>query len=309
MELKYLNTVKTILDTGSFQNAARQLNYTQSTITFQIQQLEQEWQVKLFERIGRKMVLTRAGQDILPLIENILESAEQIRNYGKSTADITGTLRVALPESLLIHKLQPVLKEFKERAPRVKLSLQPLNCYIIRDNVLHGGADLGIHYDVGGFAASIQYETLSDYETVLIASPLLSQADHDFIQANQHKSVSMIINDPGSIFQRKFDQYLKENNIRMDGIIEVGSIEATKRSVSSNLGVAYLPRFTVEEELNNGTVIELQTRLDAHTIQAVCSYHKNKWVGAPMKLFLGLLRNHLASGSETMDGEMAVALE
>ncbi|MFY4776502.1 LysR family transcriptional regulator [Metabacillus sp. RGM 3146] len=66
MELKYLQTLKTILETGSFLGAARKLNYTQSTVTFQIQQLEQELSVKLFEKIGREMVLTQAGEDILP---------------------------------------------------------------------------------------------------------------------------------------------------------------------------------------------------------------------------------------------------
>ena len=63
MELKYLNTFKTILETGSFLNAARKLNYTQSTITFQIQQLEEELSVKLFEKIGRKMIITQAGKE------------------------------------------------------------------------------------------------------------------------------------------------------------------------------------------------------------------------------------------------------
>jgi Transcriptional regulator len=60
MDLKYLTTIKTILETGTFQKAANRLNYTQSTVTFQIQQLESELGMKLFERIGRRMVLTEA---------------------------------------------------------------------------------------------------------------------------------------------------------------------------------------------------------------------------------------------------------
>ena len=60
MEFKYLHTFRTIIETGSFTKAAEKLNYTQSTITFQIGQLEQELSVKLFEKIGRKMVLTKA---------------------------------------------------------------------------------------------------------------------------------------------------------------------------------------------------------------------------------------------------------
>lgn len=293
MELKYLYTVKTILETGSFQNAARQLNYTQSTITFQMQQLEQELNVKIFEKIGRKMVLTQAGKEILPMIDTIIKSAEQISNYGKSTLELSGDLNVAIPESLLIYKLQPLLKAFKEQAPRVKLSLQALNCYVIRDKIVSGGADLGIHYDVGGSSASVMNKPLSVHDLVLIASPLLAEDQHNFVEQNQNKDVGMIINDPGSIFQQKFDQYLKDKNIRLDSMIEVGSIEATKRCVSSNLGVAYLPRFTVEEELRNQSLIELATELESDHITAVCSHHKNKWLSPSMALFISLLEEHL----------------
>lgn len=65
MNTKYLYTIKTVLETGSFQKAASKLNYTQSTVTFHIQQIEQELDIKLFDRIGRKMVLTQAGREIL----------------------------------------------------------------------------------------------------------------------------------------------------------------------------------------------------------------------------------------------------
>ncbi|MFE4711973.1 LysR family transcriptional regulator [Paenibacillus sp. NPDC056722] len=293
MELKYLYTVKTILEAGSFQNAARQLNYTQSTITFQMQQLEQELNVKIFEKIGRKMVLTQAGKEILPLIDNIIKSTEQISNYGKSTLEISGDLNVAIPESLLIYKFQPLLKAFKEQAPRVKLSLQALNCYVIKDKIVSGGADLGIHYDVGGSSASVMNRSLSAHDLVLIASPLLVEDQHNFTAKNQVKAVSMIVNDPSSIFQQKFDQYIKDKNIVMDNIIEVGSIEATKRCVSSNLGVAYLPRFTVEEELRKQSLIELPTELESERITAICSHHKNKWLSPAMELFVSLLEEHL----------------
>ncbi|OBZ14707.1 LysR family transcriptional regulator [Bacillus sp. FJAT-27264] len=293
MELKYLYTVKTILEAGSFQNAARQLNYTQSTITFQMQQLEQELNVKIFEKIGRKMVLTQAGKEILPLIDNIIKSTEQISNYGKSTLEISGDLNVAIPESLLIYKFQPLLKAFKEQAPRVKLSLQALNCYVIKDKIVSGGADLGIHYDVGGSSTSVINRSLSAHDLVLIASPLLAEDQHNFTAKNQVKAVSMIVNDPSSIFQQKFDQYIKDKNIVMDNIIEVGSIEATKRCVSSNLGVAYLPRFTVEEELRNQSLIELPTELESERITAICSHHKNKWLSPAMELFVSLLEEHL----------------
>jgi DNA-binding transcriptional LysR family regulator len=293
MELKYLNTFKTILESGSFRNAARQLNYTQSTMTFQMQQLEQELSVKLFEKIGRKMVITQAGKEVLPYIETILLATRQLENYGKDMQELTGTLKVAMPETLLTYRMQPVLKAFRQQAPRVTLSVQALNCYVIRDLLISGGADIGVHYDVGGYGTSMVTEQLTDFSMALIASPDIDNAYSDFVMKHQRKPVCLITNDPDSVFQNLFDHYLREQDIVLDGVLELGSIEAIKRSVTSNLGVAYLPRYVVEEELANGSLKELKTSLSDKTISAICTYHKNKWISPAMELFIRLLNDKL----------------
>lgn len=102
MNIKNLITFKTIPETGSFQKAANKLNYTQSTVIFQIKQLEDELALKLFEKIGKRMELTQAGKDILPYVDTILQGTEQINNYGKRLYEITGLLKLAIPDSILI---------------------------------------------------------------------------------------------------------------------------------------------------------------------------------------------------------------
>lgn len=126
MELKYLYTFKTILEADNFQKAAEHLNCAQSTVTFQIRQLEEELSVKLFEKIGRRMVLTQAGKEIIPCIEQVLQSVEQLKNYGRAETELTGPLKVAMPETLLMYRMQPVLRTFREQAPNVELSIQAL---------------------------------------------------------------------------------------------------------------------------------------------------------------------------------------
>ena len=71
MELKCLRTFRTIIDEGGFSKAAKKLNYTQSTITFQMNQLERDLSTTLFEKIGRKMVLTKAGEHLIPYVDDI----------------------------------------------------------------------------------------------------------------------------------------------------------------------------------------------------------------------------------------------
>ena len=114
MELKYLYTFYVIVEEGGFTRAAKRLNYTQSTITFQIGQLEQELSIQLFERIGRKMVLTKAGEGLVPYVEEVLNSVDRLRNFEEDLTSWKGDLRVGVGETILSYKLPPVLKAFSE---------------------------------------------------------------------------------------------------------------------------------------------------------------------------------------------------
>lgn len=292
MELKYLNTLKAILETGSFQNAARKLDYTQSTITFQMQQLEQELSVKLFEKIGRRMVLTQAGEIILTHVDTILHEVDQIVNYGKATSEMRGVLKIAFPESLLTYKLQPVLKAFRSQVNGVNLSLQVLNCYEITDALADGSIDMGIHYDVSPHSQSLVSESLASFSLALIASHDLAEEQRNFMLANQNKEIAMI--DSVSIYTELFNSYLKKKNIRLSGHIVIESVEAVKRSVASNLGIAFLPSFAIEQELEQQTLCELKTELNDQTITAMVSYHKNKWLSPAMELLLRLLKENFS---------------
>lgn len=293
MNTKYLSTLKAILETGSFQKAALKLNYTQSTVTFQIQQLEQDLSVKLFEKVGRKMELTHAGKEILPFIETILQAEYDIKNYGKELSEISGTLRIAIPDELLCTKMQPILQEFTRQAPNVQLIVKALSCYAIRDEVINGGVDLGIHCDIGGYPDTVNVENLTFYKAHLVASPTFSSSQLDFITPHQRKDVNLIISDPHSVHQKRLYQYLNDKEIILNHNMELWSVGAAKTAVMSNLGIAFLPLFTIEDELKNGLLIPVRTELDNQTVPVILSYHKNKFISQPMELFIKLTYNAL----------------
>lgn len=299
MELKYLQTFRTIIETGSFLNAVRRLNYTPSTITYQMQQLEQELSVKLFEKIGRKMVLTQAGRELLPYVDAVLQSVEQLKNYGRESAQLNGTLKIAIPETLLTYQMQPVLQKFREKAPGVKLSVQCLNCYYIRDEVVNGKIDLGVHYDVTRKGESLTVTHLTDFSLAVIVSPALSEEMCDLITLGRCNSIPVITNDDQSIYQKMLDQYLHEKQIAMETVMNLGSVETVKGCVRSNLGMALLPRYTVAKEIRQGTLRELNVPgLTDKKLTTVCTCHKNKWITPAMKLFIELTQQRFAGINE-----------
>ncbi|KAF5075977.1 LysR family transcriptional regulator [Acetobacterium wieringae] len=289
MELKNLLTVKKIIETGNYKNAARALNYAQSTITFQMKQLESELGIQIFEKNGNRMELTQAGLSILPIIDRILASTKELICYKDSIGEIRGTLKVALPETLITYQIQPILRAFKEKAPNVKLSLQVMNCYAIQENLINGNIDIAIHYEISKYPRSITTNAIKTYPLVLVASPALDENQRDFISSGQKKSICHIQNDPNALYLKIFNQYLKEKDIVLDTELELWSIETIKQSVMSNLGIAYLPRFTVETELKQGKMIGIETEINNGEITAVFAYNKIKWMSPALRLFLQLL--------------------
>lgn len=289
MNTKNLLTFKTILETGSFQKAADKLNYTQSTVTFQMKQLEEELSLKLFEKIGRKMELTQIGKEILPYVETILQASEQISNYGKDLSEITGSFRLAVPDSILIYNLQPFIQAFLHKAPNIQFVINSLPSDDINQAILNGVADIGIDCDKGNFPDSIIYKTLSPFKTCLVASPFADTKDLDFISPHQRKSLSMICNEPNSNYQRGINEYLEQKDIILSPYMKMQSIEAVKRSVMNNLGIAYIPIFAIREELKNGSLVQIKTELDDKMYTSICVYHKNKWISPQMELALQLL--------------------
>lgn len=294
MELKYLQTFKTIIEEGGFTKAAEKLNYTQSTITFQVGQLEQELSVKLFERIGRRMMLTKAGEQLYPYVTDVLSSVERLNYFENDLSEYKGILRIGVGETLLCYKLSPILKLFHKQAPNTKLFLRSMNCYDIRNELLNGTLDMGIFYEnVGGFGDNLTVHSFGNYPLTLVASPEVKKEYPDFVTPNQNIPLPLIINEQACIFRQIFEQYLQKKSILLDHTIELWSIPTIKNLVKSSVGISYLPTFSVEKELKTGELVEIKTELADTRISAVCGYNSNKWVSPAMELFTQLVQNNL----------------
>lgn len=291
MEIKYLQTFLAIIEEGSFSKAAQKLNYTQSTITFHVNQLEQEFSITLFEKIGRNMLLTKAGKQFIPYVKNVLNEVDKLHYFKKDLSEYQGELHIGIGETLLCYKLPHIIKEFHNVAPKTKLFLRSMNCYDIRNSILNGTLDLGVLYeDIGGLNSNIISHTIGNYDVILVASPDMKKKYHDFITPNQNIPVVFIINETNCVFRQIFERYLQQKSILLSHTIELWSIPTIKNLVKNNIGISYLPKFAVQSELESGELVEIITDVAHSNITAVCAYHKNKWLSPSMKLFIDMIK-------------------
>ncbi len=292
MELKNLKTFQTVVDQGSYQKAADFLGYTQSTITVQIQQLEQELGVPLFERVGRRMVLTQIGEQVLAKSRQLLRDADELSAIGRSRQAMKGTLRVDMAESLLCYQMQPVISAFRKAAPQVRLILRNRTSLKIAENLRDGSCDLGVTYVMEWHRDCLHVEALDNAsEVILVAAP--DFAFPDFTTPHQSKPVSLIIDEADSTFRRQLEEYLRSRDIQLDETIELWSTEAIKRCAMANLGFTYLPRFAVKEDLAAGRLVELPAPISGVRNPILCGRHKNRWMTPAMELFCQLLQEKL----------------
>ena len=297
MDIKNLYTFKTILEEGSFINAASTLGYTQSTITFQIRQLEEELGISLFEKIGRKMVLTQAGENIVPYVQDTIEAYEKMKNIGKDYSQICGELNIILSETIFCYKMQQVISEFHQLAPNIKLKMKALSCHITKQALIAGSADLGICYDESEVDARLSIKPLGNCKMVLVASQQLVSKmgidSLDFTKKDTSIATSFITDEPGGIFRKNFEDYIKLHHITLQPTIELWSTETIKSMVLADTGVAYLPQFVVQKELDSKTIVSLPHHISYEKIRAIYCYHKNKYVTPQMELLIKLLDKYV----------------
>lgn len=123
---------------------------------------------------------------------------------------------------------------------------------------------------------------------------------------DQRVPIPFIINEPTCVFRQIFEQYLQKKSIFLDHTIELWNISTIKKLVKNDVGISYLPRFAVQEELNERSPQKIPAGLTETTITAVCSHYKNKWISPLMRLFIDLCTPSEKRGSPEIPMEAKV---
>lgn len=145
MELANLAAFVAVAEHGGFSAAAEALHLSQPAVSKRIALLESQWQARLFDRIGRQVILTEAGQALLPRARRILAELDDTRQLLDTLgSDVGGTLRLATSHHIGLHRLPGLLRSFIARHPAVSLDLRFLDSEQAWDDVLQGKVDLAV---------------------------------------------------------------------------------------------------------------------------------------------------------------------
>ncbi len=254
LDTRQLMAFKTIVETGGFTKAAHHLNLTQSALSHQIKTLETQLGVQVFNRVGKRVILTQAGETLLHYATSILRD---ILNARQALAELQepgrGRLRVSASTYSCYQILPQVLHEFRPLYPHVEIFVAAEYTNHAVQGLLGGELDIAI-FVLPPTIQGLYTEPLCQDELVVIVDPAHPWAKRRRVQwADLASQVFITYNRAGETFQEIHDELIKRG-ISFKETMEVRHGTAVPEMVKVGLGIALLPRWVVHDDLHDGTL-------------------------------------------------------
>lgn len=293
MELRQLKTFALIAKLGSFVQAADRLGYAQSTITNHIQILENEMGVRLFERLGHRVMLTNQGKSLLPYAEQVIKLTSEALTIIANTDDLQGKLTIGTGESLGTYRLPGVFQTYRRAYPKVEMILKFASCTTICDRIRNNEIDVGIIINDKIMGEDLIVENISDEQMLFLTAPDHPLALKKIITPHDLAETCVILTEPGCSYRSSVERILKDCRVSPQSFLEASSIETIKQLIMLGLGISMLPRFTVEKELAEGRIHAICWDGPIPNYKVQMLYHKDKWISPTLQSFLGTTREYL----------------
>ncbi|MCE1181628.1 MAG: LysR substrate-binding domain-containing protein [Rhodocyclales bacterium] len=244
----------------SFTRAADALFMTQPAVTFQIKQLEEQYNTRLFERRHGSISLTPAGELVLGYAEKILALSDEMETrLGEMTGEMRGPLLVGASTTIAEFMLPRILGEFNALYPQVRARLIVANSESIESRVVEHTIDLGL-IEAPARLSGLTSQICCEDELQVICAPDYPLAEMQTVTPEVLVDYEFISREPGSGTRAITDAYFRAHQLAPESLktqMELGSPEALKGVVSTGLGFAIVSRAVVEKETQLGELVAI----------------------------------------------------
>jgi DNA-binding transcriptional LysR family regulator len=284
IEIRQLQTFKTVADLNSFTKAAQTLQYSQASITSHIQQLEDEIGLSLFDRLGKQIQLTKIGQELYLHTVELLEVYSKIQHISSDEKSLKGEIRIGAAETITVYKLGSILSEYKNKYPEVTFSLINDDCLPLRERLHSGEIDIAITLEPKVHDPHLITETWLEEPLVFVG-----ERNHSLKTIDEANGECIIFSPKKCALRQFFEGYLDQKGISTHNHLEFTSTEAIKQCVVSGLGISVLPFSSAEALLRDKKMRVIESSSENPKFYAQVSYHKNKWLSNAHKKFIEMV--------------------
>ena len=290
MDIRNIHTFIRVAELKSFTKAADALNYVQSTVTMQIQQLEKELGYPLFDRIGKKVSLTSLGMEFLTYAYEILHAVEKAETLGRNNDSIHGILRLGVSESILFGALADFLPAFKEKYKNLDLRIKTGHTTELLEqlkqnqlDMLYLSANLNTDPDLRCHYVHREYMVF------------LSNTNHPLtkkkhIPLNELMQYDFLITEREGICYGRLKELTAQYNVMLRDSVEIDNISMIADLVEKGMGLAFLPEYAVKRRLEKGALFKLDVDVPPQIYYSQVLCHKNRWMSPFMTGLLEMIK-------------------
>ena len=291
MEFRNMKTFLKVSDLQSFTKAAEELGYSQSTVTVQIKQLEEELGVLLFERIGKNVKLTERGRVFRSQAREIVHAVEQLRSTMGETEQIRGSLRVGTVDSLCTKRMPYILQEFRKHCPLVETVVRTGSNETLYDMVQKNEVDLIYFLDRRQFRDDWVKVMEQEEPAHFVAASGHPLTNEGFVTLTELLAEPLLLTERGMSYRRSLEIAVAMEELELRPVLELANTDVLVNLVIHNAGVAYFPDFITEEHVEAGELAVIQCVMDVEPVWSQLIYHKDKLLTPQMKVFMDILQN------------------
>ncbi len=294
VEIRHLKAFLAVARLLSFSRAADRLHYAQSSISAQILALEEELGVRLFDRLGRRILLTQAGEQLVSYAERITDLADETRVEIGGGAQPEGSLTIRVPESLGVYRLASVVYEFSSLFPGICLNLITCAHETLQKELRNGAIDLAFLLAESFQGTELAIEALGAEHLLLVAAPGNPLARKKLVRTRDLAKETLLLSKVDCSYRRLFERILAEEGIPLEATRTFHSVQFLKRCVTAGSGITILPEVTVAEDVERGELARLRWEEDDLEISVLMIWCKARWVSPALRAFIEITRRTLA---------------
>ena len=289
MELRNLITFTHVAELGSFTKAAEQLGYSQSTISFQIKQLEEELDCLLFERINHTISLTERGHELVSYAHQVRALTDEFKENLNKEVELSGHIHIVTPDSVCDDMITTNYIDFHNKFPNISIKFTTADTLVMFDMLDHNEADIIITLDTHSYNKDYVIAKEEQLSMHFVASSNSKFAGKKNLKIKDIINEPFILTEYGQGYRRVLDKELAKRSLEITPILEIGRTDMITSLVANGDMISFLPDFVTKEYIDSGELCYLDIKDMNMEIWKQLIYHKNKWMSKTLRTLINYI--------------------
>ena len=292
MQLRNLITFIHVAELGSFTKAADQLGYTQSTVSFQIKQLEEELDCLLFERINHTITLTERGQELVYYAHQVRALTDEFKEKTSREDQLAGHIRIVTPDSVCEDMVNSHYIDFHSKYPLISIQFATGDTAMLLDMLDHNEADIIITLDQHCYNKDYviaKEEQLSMHFVTNVGSKFAGKQE---LSIRDISGEPFVLTEHGQGYRRVLDRELAKKHMEITPVLEIGRTDMITSILTQSNMISFLPDFATKHLVDAGVLRYLDICDVDVEIWKQLIYHKNKWLSKSLKTVIDYIKEN-----------------